>query len=392
MRHLLTSLAAAALLAACSTITPKSPQAPVAPKSAVEALDAYYNSISTASLPRAPGGRSLPASDAVLTRILVASCNNEEAESAALARVSQETGDLFLMIGDNVYGDRDGRDYAVDDPELAELRRSFADLAARPEFLAVRATIPMLATWDDHDYGSNDGGREFAFKRYSEIIHETFWGVPGEVKARPGVYDSYIFGPEGQRVQIILLDTRYFRSPLNPTDAYGAEGKERYIPSTPEMEQDMLGEAQWNWLAQELVKDADIRLVVSSIQVLPDNHGWEAWRTMPEERARLYQTISDTGAKGVVFLSGDRHAAFLYRNTQVLPYPAYELTSSSLNMSFSTETSERDVFQIGAGYTLTNFGDVVIDWDAGTIALSILSESGEPVLTTQASFAEIGVR
>ena len=57
-----------------------------------------------------------------LTSILLASCNDEELDSPTLAQLVREDADLFLMIGDNVYGDRDGRDYANNQPELDELR------------------------------------------------------------------------------------------------------------------------------------------------------------------------------------------------------------------------------------------------------------------------------
>ncbi|MDA0348331.1 MAG: hypothetical protein O3C43_17955 [Verrucomicrobia bacterium] len=35
-------------------------------------------------------------------------------------------------------------------------------------------------------------------------------------RQREGIYDAKVFGPKGKRVQIILLDTRYFRGPLKP--------------------------------------------------------------------------------------------------------------------------------------------------------------------------------
>ncbi len=43
-----------------------------------------------------------------------------------------------------------------------------------------------------------------------------FFEVPADDirRQREGVYWSQVFGPAGKRVQVILLDTRYFRSPL----------------------------------------------------------------------------------------------------------------------------------------------------------------------------------
>lgn len=400
MRALFVSVSLLGLIALAGCAGTQGSSASAAPKaapaSAAEALRAYYDTLPASMLPVAPAGKPLPDASKPLTRILLASCNNEESESATLATVAAQDADLFLMIGDNVYGDTrgtgPGRSYAANDPDLSELRRAFAELATRPEFLAVRARLPMMVTWDDHDFGANDAGAEFPFKEYAERIHETFWGLDEQVRERPGVHYSRIFGPEGKRTQIIMLDTRFFRSALTPTDAYGTPGKERYLPALPGTEQVMLGEDQWAWLAAELRKPAEVRLIASSIQVITDGHGWEAWKTMPAERERLYRAVRDSGAKGVVFLSGDRHTAFLYRNNEVLAHPALELTASSLNMSFATESKETDASQIGAGYPMPNFGDIAIDWDAGTLTLAVRGQAGEVANSVTVPLADIGAR
>ena len=376
-------------LTACQAPGPISiPYITRAPHSADEALEAYYRTLPDDFYPVAPAGLPLPPRDAALTRILVASCLDEEkGESAAMRTIASTPADLFLMIGDNVYGDRDGPAYATNEAELDELRESFSDLAARADFQAVRQTHPMMVAWDDHDMGANDGGKDFPFRRLAERIHERFWGLADQdVGAWPGTYYARTFGPEGKRTQIIMLDTRFFRSDLTPTDEYGVKGKERYIPSS-DPNQDMLGNDQWTWLENELQKPADLRLVVSSIQVLPTTgHGWEAWSRLPEEQQRLYKLINDTNANGVVFVSGDRHTAFLYRQEGVLPYPAYELTASSLNVAFATETDEQDPAQIGAGYPPENFGSLDIDWDAGHVTLAIHANDGATVEETTAQF------
>ena len=384
-----TSLAILSVLAACQS----APRIPLisdvfAPKSAEEALEPYYRSLPDGFYPRAPKGLPLPASDQALTRVLVASCLDEEKDdSAAMRSIAKEEADLFLMIGDNVYGDRDGPAYVNNQPDLDEVRASYRDLAARDDFKAVRAKFPMMVAWDDHDYGANDSGREFPFRRLSERIYERFWGIENqEVGAYPGTYYARTFGPEGQRTQIIVLDTRFFRSALTPTDEWNKKGKERYIPST-DPGQDMLGNDQWTWLENRLQDPADLRLIVSSIQVLPtDGHGYEAWATMPVEQQRLYRLIRETEANGVVFVSGDRHTAFLYEDKAALAYPVSEITASSLNVAFATTTTEMDRAQLGEGYPPENYGAIGIDWTAGTVSLEIKSNAGETVRETRAAF------
>ena len=368
-------------LAACQAPGPISiPGITRAPQSAEEALEPYYRGLPDDYSPEAPPGLPLPSADTPLTRILVGSCLDEEkGDSESLRSVAAMTADLFLMIGDNVYGDSDGSAPRMGDADLPELRESFSDLAARPDFQAVRKAHPMMVAWDDHDYALSDGGKHFAFRRESERIHERFWGLANQdVGAWPGTYYARAFGPEGERTQIIMLDTRFFRSDLTDTDDASVKGKERYMPSS-DPNQDMLGNDQWTWLQNELQKPADLRLIVSSVQVMPNAHGWESWSRLPAERERLYDLIKDTGADGVVFVSGDRHAAFLYRADDVLPYPAYEITASSFNASHRDSTDEMDVDQIGPGYSKENFGSLDINWPEGTVTLSIHASDGATV-------------
>ncbi|MEM9668120.1 MAG: alkaline phosphatase D family protein [Pseudomonadota bacterium] len=383
------ALASALGLAACGTIREDVPKGPLAralfpdPRTADEVLEKYYNTIDDDTLPVAPAGQPMPSEDSVVSRILIGSCNDEEMVSPALAQIAEADADLFLMMGDNVYGDRDGPAYTNNDADLTELREAFGELAASDAFQAVRAKHPMMVAWDDHDYGANDSGRRFPFRRFAERIHEQFWGLGDQdVGKWDGTYYARSFGPDGQRVQIIMLDTRFFRSDLTRSDEQGIWGKERYVPSS-DPHQDMLGDDQWTWLSNELRKPADLRLIVSSVQVLPTVHGWESWNKLPKERQQLFDLIQDSSAEGVVFVSGDRHAAFLYEDDAALPYPAYEITSSSLNAPMHDETKEADSRQIGAGYGLSNYGEVSIDWAAGSVSLILRSEAGEIVRQTQ---------
>jgi len=108
-----------------------------APVSATEALERYYAGLDAAAFPVAPAGPALPSASTALTRILVGSCNNEEDDSPALMTLAGEQADLFLMIGDNVYGDSDAdRGRIINEPDLDELRESFAN--SRPSAPATR--------------------------------------------------------------------------------------------------------------------------------------------------------------------------------------------------------------------------------------------------------------
>jgi alkaline phosphatase D len=112
------------------------------------------------------------------------------------------------------------------------------------------------------------------------------------------------------------------------------EGFRGQYKATTDTTTTMLGETQWKWLEAELRKPADVRIIASSIQVLPDEHGSEKWGNFPHERTRLFRLIRDTKANGVVLISGDRHLAEIMEIDSARSgnsYPIYEVTSSSLN-------------------------------------------------------------
>lgn len=330
----------------------------------------------------APAGASAqqpPPPDSVLTRIAFGSCADEEKAQPIWSAILAARPQLFLFAGDNVYGDvRDGK--PVPEGEAIEsLGRAYEDAAKVPGLATLRRTVPHLATWDDHDYGRNDGGAEFAGKREAQALFQRFWDLPANDprRSREGVYHAETFGPDDKRVQVILLDTRTFRSALKPTDERGVAGKERYVPDD-DPAKTMLGEAQWAWFGERLREPAELRLVVSSIQVLAEGHGWERWGNLPRERARLFELIRETEANGVLFLSGDRHIGAIYREAAGTPYGLVEITSSGLTQSFPGN-QEAGPNRLGATFDAVNFGVIEIDWAKGAVALSLRDVKGGPV-------------
>lgn len=319
-----------------------------------------------------------------LSRIAFGSCAKQTLPQPIWEPILAYRPDLFIFAGDNVYGD-------FNSPDAADLKRAYEEARHIAGYAKLRETVPHLAVWDDHDYGLNDGGVEFAYKAIAKDLFLDFWGaLPGDIRrTRGGIYDSRIIGPPAKRVQVILLDVRWFRSPLRITDQRGAPGKQRYLPD-PDPAKTMLGAEQWAWLAAELRKPAELRLIVSSTQVLAEGHGWERWGNMPLEKQRLVDTIRESGAKGVVFLSGDRHIGALYRDTPEALYPLYEVTSSGLNMVYWA-AKEPGPNRLGPLFAAANFGVVEIDWTGRTLVLALRDESGDTRRAIEASFDTLGI-
>jgi alkaline phosphatase D len=325
----------------------------------------------------------LPASDVTLTRIGFGSCVHQGYPQRIWQAVKDAKPQLFLLIGDNVYGD-------VKSDDLAELKLAYQQQARHPDFAAARRDLPMLAVWDDHDYGVNDGGADFAHKHKTAGLFFKFWQIKQPSHGKQPVYRSHIFGRPGKRVQIILLDTRSYRSKLKRIPPGTTPRRGRYIPSDA-ADQDMLGARQWKWLAEQLQKPADLRLIVSSVQVLAAGHGWESWDKLPREQQKLFEVIRHSKAENSVFLSGDCHMGAIYRQVPADLYPLYDFTSSSMNRPYPA-ASEPGPNRLTKPYGHKNFGLIQIDWENGTLRAELRGLNGAPVATRVVSLQRLKFR
>ena len=374
---------AALLLSGCATTQPTTTPASVAPPSAQEALRSYYATLG-AKLPTAPANPAL-AADTVITRFAFGSCVNENRDMKFWDVIAGQKPQAFLLIGDNVYGDT----RATSGADIPTLTASYKKLNARVEFDRFRRSVPMMTAWDDHDFGANDAGGSFAFKEYAEKVYETYWGSSDEVKSRPGVYESRIVGPEGKRVQFIILDGRFFRSDLTSMP-YRDPGPSLgwYIPNTDDRAT-MLGGAQWRWLADELSKPAELRFIISSTQVITDAHNFEGWTNFPKERDRLYAMLAEKRVSNAIFLTGDRHSGGFYKaNVSGVSKPVWDFTSSSLNFAFGKGDGgdrEPDPRRTGGFWGIPNFGQIDIDWAAKKVTISLRKDDGSVIETQEVS-------
>ena len=328
---------------------------------------------------RAPR-REVVAEAATELRVVVGSCQDQGAAQDHWDRMLAERPDLVVLAGDNVYADvvldEAGR-FAGFEQSLARVEAAYASMVNVEAFQRFRAAVPVLATWDDHDYGFNDAGAELPFRAESQALFLDFWGAGPEDarRSREGVYSAAWARAGKLRVQIVLLDVRSFRSPLRRAGEGVPTPDGPYVEDRSP-EKTMLGEAQWAWLEARLRERADLRLIVSGTQVLAEGHGHERWGNLPLERERLIRLIEATRAQGVVFVSGDRHFGEILRDDTEVPYPLWELSSSSLNKSFGGRPNEPAPLRVGPQVASTNHGLVRVDPGRREVELTIRAHDG----------------
>jgi alkaline phosphatase D len=289
-------------------------------------------------LPRPAVTQTAAAAREPLTRIAFGSGNQEDQPQPLWELIGRQRPQLWIWLGDNIYADTD---------KMQVMRAKYVQQLSNPSYRKFVSQVPVIGTWNDHDYGKNNGGREYVARTASQqAFLDFFRESPNSARRKQaGVYASYTYGPAGKQVKVILLDVRYNRDPI---DSNGS----------------ILGKTQWNWLERELrSSNAQIHIIVSGIQVVAQDHRFEKWGDFPAERIRLQQLIADTETKGIIFLSGDRHIAELSRlDKNPAGYPLYDLTTSGLT-HFSNAAGETNRHRVSELVSALNYGTIDIDWN-----------------------------
>jgi len=311
-----------------------------------------------------------------LERLAFGSCNREYKPQPLWKPIRECKPDLWVWLGDIVYGSAN---------DLTDLARRYQAEKNNPEYKSLREHCRIVGTWDDNDYGVSDGGKENRNKVECQRLLLDFLDEPPESPRRKqaGVFASYTFGPPGRRVKIILLDGRYHRE-------------------RPGATADMLGSEQWQWLEQQLTaSDADVHVIGSGIQVIASQHPYEKWAEFPQSRQRLFDLVARSGARNVIFLSGDRHLGEISRLSDPrISQPIYDITSSGMTHHakdnfFHSFTHETNQFRCGKNFVDLNFGLIQFNWDATprTATLQIRDASNAVRIEEKISLAtgEVGM-
>ncbi|MCK5638021.1 MAG: alkaline phosphatase family protein [Flavobacteriaceae bacterium] len=295
------------------------------------------------------------------------SCNNQNIKNTMWNEILKNNPDVFVWGGDIIYSDT---------YDMVLMKKNYEKQKNDSAYQAFVKQVPVLGTWDDHDYGINDGGLEYDKKDSVQKLFLDFFDVDSldQRRARKGVYFSKKFKIDNNFINLIILDTRYFRSSLTNDST----GLKRYVPNNYG-KGTMLGEKQWQWLESELNNsNSNFNIIVSSVQFLSFEHGFESWGNMPHEVDKLKEIISNSKAKGVIILSGDRHIAEISKDTiPNLKYPLIDITASGLTHSYSSFSGEENPYRIGNVVFDKNFGILKFDMKNNSVEMEIRGENNK---------------
>jgi len=279
--------------------------------------------------------------------------------------------EAFIWLGDAIYGDYihtlwDMLTTNFRPGSEERMRDLFKRQKLVPGYAALLKKTKVIGTWDDHDFGFNNGGSEMNYMGTAAAYKEF---IGGEFPAE-GVYTAHRFDLGGLDAHVILLDNRTFRTKSDQT-------------STPTL----LGATQWAWLEQKLGEKADLVVIGSGIQVLPldrDSSMSENWEGHPQERERILNLLRSLNTKFVpLLISGDVHWG------EVLDVGCMvEVTSSGLTHTFKDSSA---LMGVGTHDSIIEeiLANVFTHWFCGIWhSISLLLNAGEFV-TDELNFGDI---
>ncbi|HIP49592.1 MAG TPA: alkaline phosphatase family protein [Lutibacter sp.] len=296
--------------------------------------------------------------------IAFGSGNNQKKDNPFWDAILTHKPNVWIWGGDNIYCDTE---------DMKILRKCYQTQLDKPDYKNFIKKTEIIGVWDDHDYGINDGGEEYSQKVASQDIFLDFLDVLCLSKRRKqeGTYHSKVYEVNGKKLNVILLDTRYFRSALTPN----TKGKKRYKLNANGVGT-MLGTAQWQWLENELNNStADYNIIVSSIQFLSKEHGFEAWGNMPHEVEKLEKIIVASNAKRVFILSGDRHISEVSKKEiGENNYPLIDFTSSGLTHAYTKFKKEKNEYRVSKVIHQKSYGLVKFLFNTNEVIFEMWGE------------------
>lgn len=189
---------------------------------------------------------------------------------------------------------------------------------AVPALQGFLKSMPQLATWDDHDYGPNDIGKNYILKETSRKVFNSYFCNPSSGENGQGIYTMTSWGD----ADIFITDDRWWRS---------ADAMPDSVNGKPNPEKKMLGDQQMEWLKNSLLfSTATFKIITVGSQVLNPVSPFDKWRDFPVEYQELMDFLTQHKINGVVFLTGDRHHSEIIKVDRPGAYPLYDVTVSPL--------------------------------------------------------------
>ncbi len=242
--------------------------------------------------------------------------------------------EYLLMIGDNVYADQtSANSYTQTTPEIIWER--YVDARLRFPIYFQQKLIPTHGLWDDHDYGFNNGNRDFKYKNEAKEIFEAFFAQElsnDDWNQSVGVGGLLSLGD----FNLYFLDGRSFR--------------------TEEKSGSHLGLDQSAWFYSKLREEVTPSLVIKGDQFFGGYHSYESYEGNHPENFQDFVAELKQMKTPFVFISGDRHLSEIMQFPRSLfGKPSFEITSSPMHAKTFSEEVDNNPWRVVSEKAKVNF-------------------------------------
>lgn len=255
-------------------------------------------------------------------RIAVISCTADEwrvDHTAMWKSLFSANPDLIFALGDNIYIDGSSWGWGVlwpVRPSTSRIWRRYIDMRKNLDLYKQRKLTPMMAIWDDHDFGYNGAESEFEHKVYVKNVFEIFF-------PRPATNDNFESGPgismawNAFKTKFIFLDSRFYR-----------------VSGADPLTRTQWGSDQKSWLSSQLGKSTSPIWLLNGSQFIggdPSNLDTDSVaKKHPEDFQWLHQQVIKT-QQSITLISGDMHYSEVVKLPDSWGNGVFEITSSALH-------------------------------------------------------------
>lgn len=272
-------------------------------------------------------------------------------------KIEQFSPTFVALLGDQMYGDYDGNlntleKYSADDSlrnkmiadgetvlsdeTVLQAFRSKYDRVFDENYQKMASHFPLMATWDDHDFGQDNSDGTYPYKEEARrVFKENYPAYPFEDE-EGGIYYKFSISD----VDVFVLDARWYRVPMQ-----NEEGESKK----------MLGDEQLRWLLNGLkASEAAVKIVFSSVSLndyggdtSSGRSGYDSWMGYQFERSKFLSFVEENNISGVLVFSGDQHYPSAHilnwqaplravsRSEKVIEYSIHDLGSAVFDFSAS---------------------------------------------------------
>ncbi len=242
---------------------------------------------------------------------------------------------FVVLLGDQMYADYDGNINTGPPNSVVPALRAKYTRNFDEHFQAMSSNIPIVAIWDDHDYGQDNSDSTYRYKEETKkVFKESFPIYPFQVEDE-GIYYQFKIAD----VDIFVLDTRWYRSPMDEVDN---ENKT------------ILGEEQLSWLLSGLKQSTSLFKIIFSSVSMNDyggdtstgRDGFDSWMGYTFERNKILSFIEENQIYGVMVFSGDQH----YPSAHILNWnvPLNSVSQTDTSIVYSLSDLDRAVFDFSS--------------------------------------------